>query len=78
MRITQKAIKNGCDFIVPFNGIIGNAISRALWLVDNRRSKDKAKLISLHLLTDTMIGYVKIRRLPKKTFQVILLRRLHF
>jgi len=46
------------DFIVPFNGVIGNAISRALWLIDNRNFMERANLISLQLLTENYYDWV--------------------
>ncbi len=56
----ERAIEENVTFIVPFNGIYGNAISRALWLVDRRKIdlKDKAGLISLQLLTENYYDWV--------------------
>jgi predicted methyltransferase MtxX (methanogen marker protein 4) len=54
----EKALDNNVNFIVPYNGIYGNAISRALWLVDRRDIEEKARLISLQLLTENYYDWV--------------------
>lgn len=54
----ERALKDNATFIVPYNGIIGNAISRALWLVDHRETEDKARLLSLQLLTENYYDWV--------------------
>jgi predicted methyltransferase MtxX (methanogen marker protein 4) len=54
----EKALEENVTFIVPYNGIYGNAISRALWLVDHRNTEDKARLISLQLLTENVYNWV--------------------
>lgn len=54
----EIALEEDVTFIVPYNGIYGNAISRALWLVDHRNTEDKARLISLQLLTENVYNWV--------------------
>lgn len=57
----EKALRDGCNFLVPINGIFGNAISRALWLIDDRKpSRDfnKPELISLQLLTEKHFDWI--------------------
>ncbi|MFH0734645.1 MAG: hypothetical protein V1773_07085 [bacterium] len=54
----EFALKDKATFIVPYNGIFGNAISRALWLIDQREGDEKAKLISLQLLTEKYYEWV--------------------
>lgn len=54
----ERALDDNVNFIVPFNGIYGNAISRALWLVDRRNTEEKARLISLQLLTENYYDWV--------------------
>jgi len=54
----EKALWDECNFIVAFNGIYGNAISRSLWLIDNRKISSKAELISLPLLTEKQFSWI--------------------